>query len=281
MSVRLIRLEALMNSTSAQQTVVQSGHGSRATTADTAIPALESHAAEFPKDEIPLTSTHEVAHATVSDSNWPLTNVDSLLEAHNPGSVATGHIETEEDYTDPAHEQTSYDIVDAAYSQNQSTTMTATTSARSPNITKAVETALGHCATDLALQENPSLVSDETVSNRPSAVHSEGLTSIFSQIGNIMVSRYETRSHSADARIWIGPRSLLSIASQPGIEWFESKAQCPGIRQSLHRFARGVTLRFKKSPGSFLQGRCQAPEPAEDIAWSYVRGKCDNRDIAR
>lgn len=77
-----------------------------------------------------------------------------------------------------------------------------------------------------------------------------------------------------------GPRAFLSIASQPGIEWLESKVQYPAMRESLYRFARTVTMLFKENAGPVLQAKCPASEPAEDVAWSYVRGECGPSSVS-
>lgn len=76
-----------------------------------------------------------------------------------------------------------------------------------------------------------------------------------------------------------GPRAFLSIASQPGIEWLESKVQYPAMRESLHRFARTVTMLFKQNAGP-TPANFPASEPAEDVAWSYVNGESGSGKVS-
>lgn len=103
----------------------------------------------------------------VSRSDWPPPIIGSVLEHHQPNSVAATNFGSEESYTDPSQDQMAHAIFDAAYSESQSAILTATTGVKLPSNTKAGNTTVGRCIADPALQENSSLGSGEMVSIRP------------------------------------------------------------------------------------------------------------------
>ncbi|KAK5045660.1 hypothetical protein LTR84_009029 [Exophiala bonariae] len=228
MSTRLIRLEALIDSSSSTHQVrTYGGQGRRTTTDGTAIHRTNFHAAEVPKDGRSAIAMHEVDSVTMPDSILGRSDFDSVLEHPGPRSVAATNFESEGSRFEPSHDQIPSVIIDAAYFQSESTTTT-TTTLNPPSVTMTGSTP--------ALEESSNLFSNE-MSNRA----------------------------------YFGPRSFLSIASQPGIEWLESKVQYPAMRESLHRFARTVNMLFKENAGSVLAAKCPTAEPAEAVAWSYVR----------
>lgn len=156
MSSRLVRLEALINSSSSTQKANAYGrYGGRTTTDDTAIPRTDFHDAELPKDGRSAITLHEVDNVTLSDSTWAPSNLNSVLEHHRPRSVAATNFESEGSRVKPSHDQIPCVIIDAAYFQRQSTT-TAAIDLTSPSVTKTGSTP--------ALEESSSLFSNEMVS---------------------------------------------------------------------------------------------------------------------
>ncbi|KEF62021.1 uncharacterized protein A1O9_03593 [Exophiala aquamarina CBS 119918] len=229
MSTRLVRLEALINSSSkTHRADAHGGHGRVAPTEDTSIARTDFCVAALPKDDRSAITIHEVDrldNATRSESTWVPSNLDSTLDHRQPRSVAGANFDGQGNSTESDHDQMPRVIIDAAYFQSQTAT-TATTGLKSPSVTKTGSTQ--------ALAESPKQLLAE-MSNRE----------------------------------YFGPRAFLSIASQPGIEWLESKVQYPAMRESLHRFARTVTMLFKQNAGP-TPANFPASEPAEDVAWSYV-----------
>lgn len=156
MSTRLVRLEALINSSSSTNQVdTYGGHGKRTTTEGTAIHRTNFNAAELPKDGRSAIAMHEADNVTMSDSTWAPSNFDSVLEHPGPRSVTATNFESEGSRVEPSDDQISCVIIDAAFFQSHSRT-TATTALKSPSVTMTGSTP--------ALEESSSLFSNEMVS---------------------------------------------------------------------------------------------------------------------
>lgn len=157
MSTRLVRLEALFNSSSSiHQVDTCSGFGRRTTTDGTTIHRTNFHAAEPPKDGRSAIAIHEVDNVTMSDSTWDPSNFDSVLEHPGPRSVTATNLEREGSRIKSSHDQNPRVVIDAAYFQCQST-ITAATALKSPSVATTGSAS--------ALEQSSSLFSNEMVSH--------------------------------------------------------------------------------------------------------------------
>lgn len=70
----------------------------------------------------------------------------------------------------------------------------------------------------------------------------------------------------------VGPRSFLSFASPPGIEWVNSKIGSSEFGGVANRLISGFTSMLKINSGP--RSELAAAEPlTADIAWQYSKGK--------
>ena len=74
-------------------------------------------------------------------------------------------------------------------------------------------------------------------------------------------------SHESTNWEYHGPRSCLSLCSQSGIEWVESRSGIRGFRSSAQKFTNDITRRLKLS--SRLSVR-RVPDPDRATAWRYT-----------
>ncbi|KIW13560.1 hypothetical protein PV08_08748 [Exophiala spinifera] len=142
MSTRLVRLEALINSSSkTHRADAHGGHGRAAPTEDTSIVRTNFRVAALPKDDRSAITIHEVErldNATRSESTWVPSNLDSTLDRRQPRSVAGANFDGQGNSTGSDHDQMPRVIIDAAYFQSQQsqTATTATTGLKSPSVAK-------------------------------------------------------------------------------------------------------------------------------------------------
>lgn len=74
---------------------------------------------------------------------------------------------------------------------------------------------------------------------------------------------------NTDTHSTLGPRSCLSLCSQSGIEWIESKTGTSGFRRSAQIFISDITRRLKLAKGL---SRNRTPDPDRESARKYTAG---------
>ena len=136
-------------------------------------------------------------------------------------------------------------------------------------------------AENLDGEEDSSLQSDNLVSSPLTRnCWMDSIDNTVSPIGNTMVCSVGPLVISY-SNSWQGPRCFLSICSQPGIKWVESKVKSPGVKESLLRFSKDLLLRLKVEQLSWLQSKQRAPEPVETTAWQYTNGRLVGKGLIR
>lgn len=85
-----------------------------------------------------------------------------------------------------------------------------------------------------------------------------------------MVNSISVAKLKADLSLCSGPRSCLSLCSQSGVRWVESKTGHAGFRQSAQAFTADITKRLRLSKELSVH---RMPDPNPVTAWKYTSGK--------